>query len=290
MRIPNVSQPRKAPLDYLSVPLSAIGFGSLVYGLSTIGEGHGSPGFAPPWAPVALGLVFIAIFVLRQIRLAPQGKALLDLRTFRYRTFSVAAGMMGVCMMSLFGMIIFLPIYMQSVLGLGALTAGLLLLPGGLLMGLMAPAVGRAFDKIGARKLVIPGTLLVSAALWMMSFFGMETPVWLVLAAHVLLSLGLSLLFTPLFTSGLGSLPQDLHHYGSAVVGTIQQVCGAAGIALYVSVMSLYGSAALEAGAAAAAANAAGVSAAFATAAIVSVVMIAVSVFVRRPKDMLPNS
>ena len=115
---------------------------------------------------------------------------------------------------------------------LAPLAAGLALLPGGLLMGLMAPTVGRIFDRAGARKLVIPGSVFVAAGLWSMATLGVETAVWHVLVCHILLSIGLAMLFTPLFTSSLGSLPPELYSYGSAVLGTVQQVAGAAGIAL----------------------------------------------------------
>jgi len=284
----NVGEPRKTPLDLPSVPLSAVGFGALVYGLSTIGETSGANGSGlPVWLPLTVGLAVLAVFFVRQVRLAPQGRALLDLRTFRTRTFAVSSAMMGLCMMSLFGMIILLPIYLQSVLQLTPLKSGLLLLPGGMAMGLMAPLVGRLFDRIGARKLVIPGSILVSGGLWSMALLGTGSALWQVLAAHMVFSLGLSLLFTPLFTSSLGSLPKDLNPYGSAVIGTIQQVCGAAGIALFVSIMSLRMADSIEAGATLVDAAADGVSAGFVTGALISLCMIVASFFVRRPPDMV---
>ncbi len=282
-RLQNVTEPRKAPLDLISVPLSALAFGGLVYGLSTLGEGHGSGGAVPVWAPLAVGFVALALFIARQIRLAPKGRALLDLRTFRVRVFSVAVVMMAFCMMSLFGMIILLPIYMQNVLGMEPLEAGLLLLPGGLAMGLMAPWVGRAFDRIGARKLVIPGSVLVCLGLGSMSLLGTGSAIWQVLACHLLLSIGLALLFTPLFTSSLGSLPKDLYSYGSAVIGTVQQVAGAAGIALFVSIMSIRIGTEMAAGAELVDATAAGVRAGFLTGGLISLLMIGASFFVRRP-------
>ncbi|WP_425072329.1 MDR family MFS transporter [Sagittula sp. S175] len=284
-RLVNVNEPKARPLDLISVPLSAVGFGALVYGLSTIGESHGA---APvqPWMPLTLGVVVIALFAARQLKLAPQGRALLDLRTFGNRVFTVSVVMMGLCMMALFGMIILLPIYMQNVLGMEPLEAGLSLLPGGLLMGLMAPTVGRLYDRIGARKLVIPGGFFVSAGLWLMATLHAETAVWHVLVCHVILSIGLALLFTPLFTSALGSLPKELYSHGSAVLGTTQQVAGAAGIALFVSVMSLAAAAAASGGADVVHATAAGVRAGFMTGGAVSLALIVAGFFVRRPPDM----
>ncbi|QPM91485.1 MDR family MFS transporter [Pseudooceanicola algae] len=279
----NVTEPRKARLDLLSVPLSAIGFGSLVYGLSTIGEGHGAGGPVPVWLPLVLGIVVLAIFVRRQLRLGREGRALLELRTLGVRVYAVSVIMMGLAMMALFGMIILLPIYMQNVLGLDELHSGLLLLPGGMTMGLLAPFVGRLFDRLGARKLVIPGAILVSAGLWSMTMLGIGSPFALVLVCHMLLSAGLALLFTPLFTSSLGSLPPELYPHGSAVIGTIQQVSGAAGIALFISVMSLRIGAALDSGAEMVVATQFGLHGAFTVAATISLLLIVAGFFVRRP-------
>ncbi|GGG71742.1 MFS transporter [Salipiger pallidus] len=289
-KLVNVTEPKKTPLDLVSVPLSALGFGGLVYGLSAIGEGHGKGGAVPPWLPLAVGALVVLWFGARQLRLGPQGRALLDLRTFRVRVFTVSVVMMALCMMALFGMIILLPIYMQTVLGMTPLQAGLLLLPGGLLMGLMAPFVGRMFDKVGARKLVIPGSVAVSGGLWAMAALGTDSGMAAVLGAHVLLSIGLALLFTPLFTSSLGSLPKELYPYGSAVIGTVQQVAGAAGIALFVSVMSLRIGTEIAAGADMVDATAAGVRVGFATGAAIAMLMIVASFFVRRPPDMVKDA
>lgn len=282
-RLVNVTIPRKVPLDLLSVALSVIGFGGVVYGLSSIGEGHGEGGPVPLWATLLIGSAGLGIFVWRQLTLGPKDRALLDLRTFRVRVFTVAVIMMAFAMMSLFGIIILLPLYMQNVLGMAPLQAGLLLLPGGLMMGLLAPVVGRLFDRFGARKLVIPGAVLVSAALWQMAMLGQESALWPVLVAHMTLSIGLALLFTPLFASSLGSLPRDLYAHGSAVIGTAQQIAGAAGIALFVSIMSLRTAAALAGGADVLTATAAGLRTAFICGASVSLVMIFAAFFVRRP-------
>ncbi|WP_298497442.1 MDR family MFS transporter [uncultured Maritimibacter sp.] len=289
-RLVNVTEPKKVPLDVISVPLSAIGFGGLVYGLSTIGEGHGEGGGVPLWLPLAVGGVVLVAFILRQVALGPKDRALLDLRTFKHPIFTVAVIMMGLAMMALFGMIILLPIYMQNVLGMEPLQAGLMLLPGGLLMGLLAPVVGRLFDAYGARKLVIPGSLAVSVALWLMVTFTPETGIAKVLAAHIILSAGLAFMFTPLFTSSLGALPQALYSHGSAVIGTVQQVAGAAGIALFVSIMSVITAAGLERGLDQAHALSEGLSAGFMVGAIASLAMLIAGFFVRRPPDMVPGA
>lgn len=287
LRLVNVNEARPRKLDLLSVPLSALGFGGLVYGFSAIGEGHGEGGPLPLWLPIVLGAVFLLAFIWRQLVLGPQDRALLDLRTLGVKVFSVSVVMMGLAMMALFGMIMLLPLFMQNVLQLNTLHSGLLLLPGGLIMGLLSPTVGRLFDKLGARKLVIPGATIVSAGLWLMTLLVPGSSMLLVLGSHTLLSVGLALLFTPLFTSSLGSLPKHLYSHGSAVIGTVQQVAGAAGIAIFISVMSLRVGREMETGADTVTAMSAGLHQAFVVAASISVLMIVAGFFVRRPPDSL---
>ncbi|WP_206690684.1 DHA2 family efflux MFS transporter permease subunit [Quadrisphaera sp. INWT6] len=201
-RMRDVTEPRATRLDVLSVVLSAVGFGGLVYGLSHLGEVGGS-GVAVSAASIAVGVVVTGLFVLRQLQLQRRGDdparpgVLLDLRTFRTPVFAVSVVMFVVSMMALFGTIILLPLLMQTVLGLSVLTSGLLLLPGGLVMGLAAPHVGRAYDRVGPRPLLVPGTALVAAVLWTMTVVvSTTTPWWLLLALHVALSAGLALVFT----------------------------------------------------------------------------------------------
>ncbi|WP_424346642.1 DHA2 family efflux MFS transporter permease subunit [Kocuria sp. CH-021] len=278
LRMPNVTEPRAASLDVPSVVLSALGFGGLVYGLSTIGEGAAAA--VPAWAPLGVGAAALAVFVRRQLRLQRADRALLDLRTFTSRTFTAATVVLGLSVTALFGTLLVLPLYLQHVQGLDPLATGLLLLPGGLVMGLLAPAVGRVYDRSGPAVLLVPGTLVVSGALWSLTLTSEETPVPAVLLAHVVLSTGLALIFTPLFTAGLGALPHELHAHGSAVVGTVQQVAGAAGAALFITVMTL-GTAA--SGAPGVEAAAAGVRAAFLCGAVISLLAVVGSFWVRRP-------
>jgi len=184
----------------------------------------------------------------------------------------------------LLGAIVLLPIYMQTVQQLAPLTTGLLLLPGGLVMGLLGPVVGRLYDRFGARALLIPGTVLTSMSLWSATLLGVHSPAAQILVFHLLLSVGLAFVFTPLFTAGLGALPARLYSYGSAIFGATQQLAGAAGVALLVSVYSVRSAAMADSGAVGVEAVAGGVHAAFVVAACLSVAAIVGALFVRTPQ------
>ncbi len=280
-RITSIGEPTSTRIDILSVVLAALGFGGLVYGLSSVG--HSSGGTISPvvWSAFAVGVVGLVAFVLRQLALQRTDRALLDLRTFRSTTFTIASVMMMLMMATLLGTIVLLPIYLQNVLMLEPLTTGLLLLPGGLLMGVLGPVVGRLYDRFGARALLVPGTIATSAALWSTTMFTAESSIVQVLGFHLLLSVGLALVFTPLFTSGLGAVPPHLYSYGSAIFGTTQQLAGAAGVALLVSVLSVRSAEMAGQGASVIEQTAGGVHAAFLVAATLSLFAIVGAFMIR---------
>ena len=235
--LPSDRKRSSARLSIPSVLISIPAFGGLVYGLSGIGSANADTRNV---ALVSLGVSLVALtgFVLLQLRLQRSDGALLDMRPFLHRQFTLALALMVLAMMALFGVIILLPMYLQNVRGLDVLTTGLLILPGGLLMGLLAPWVGKLFDKVGARPLLLPGGLLLSAVLFGYTTLDSDTPLVLIVGLHLLMSIALAFIFTPAFTAGLNPLPHSLHSHGSALLATLQQLGGAAGTALLVGVMA----------------------------------------------------
>ncbi|MDQ6897426.1 MAG: DHA2 family efflux MFS transporter permease subunit [Actinomycetota bacterium] len=234
----NVGSPERSRLDVVSILLAALGFGGFVYGLSQVGADPSAGGL--PAAPtIAGGLVLVAAFAWRQLRLQRSGTPLLDLRTLGFRTFTLTLTLMCLSFMALMGVMITLPMFLQSVHGMSPLATGLLLMPGGLVMGLLGPKVGSLFDRYGARALVVPGATLMLGALVGFATIGTGTPAWWLLTLHVLMSVALALIFTPVFTAGLAVLPAHLYAHGSAVLSTLQQVAAAIGTAVVVTILSV---------------------------------------------------
>ena len=281
--VKNITTPRAVPFDALSIVLSATAFGGLIYGLSSIGEATEGHAAVPPAVPLVVGAAALAVFVWRQLGLQRRDAALLDLRPFRSRTFSVGVGMMLISMGALFGTLILLPIFLQNVMGLSTLETGLVLLPGGLTMGLIAPLVGRLFDRVGPRPLVVPGSVVVATALGLMTLLGAGSETWHVVLVHVLLSIGLGFLMTPLMTSALGSVEPALYSHGSAIMNTLQQLTGGAGTALFITVMSTRTASGIAEGLDPVAAQAVGIHDAFLWGAGLAVVAVAFSFLVRKP-------
>ncbi|GAA1780079.1 DHA2 family efflux MFS transporter permease subunit [Streptomonospora arabica] len=271
------SRTRAVPLDVLSVLLSAVGFGGLLYGLSSIGESGGGEHPVPPWSAVVVGVAALVVFVVRQLRLQRHDRALLDLRPFTNRSFVVALILAGLLFMCLLGVAsILLPLYLQTVMDTGTFVSGLAVLPGGLVLGALGRPVGAMFDRFGARPLVIPGALAMAVSLWLFAALGPDSPLAAVVAIHVVLMTGLGLMMTPLMTESLGSLPDHLTSHGSAILTTLQQVAGAFGTAVFVTVAAL-------ASATAGAPDAAGLRTAFMVAGCIGVLAVVTALFVRRP-------
>lgn len=294
--IHNLGGTTKAPLDVLSIILSAFGFGGIVFGLSQVGGAatHGvteadaaasSLSTISMIVSLAVGVIALGLFIWRQLHLQKEDDALMDLRVFRSGNFSLSIGQMGLLSVAFFGTLTVLPLYLQAVLGVSALQTGLVALPGALVMGFTGPLIGRIYDRWGTRVLLIPGSIIAAGSLWYFTTFDENTSIWVVAIAQTILSLGLAMSFTPLFTASLGSLRPKLYSHGSAVVGTVQQVAGAAGIALMIAVMSAVTASAVQSGASLAEAGAAGAHAAFLLAAIVSLPLLVGAFFIRKPAD-----
>lgn len=231
----NVTEVTKPKIDYISLVYSSIGFGSLVYGFSSVG--NSADGFADPLVLlfISIGVIGIVLFVLRQLKLE---EPIMNMRVFRYPMFTHAVFLFLIIIMAMFASEIILPIYMQGPLALSAATAGLILLPGSILNGIMSPFMGALFDKFGPRVLMIPATIVLSGTMFMMSRLTLDTPIWVVVTSYILLMLSVSAIMMPAETNGLNQLPKRLYPHGTAVMSTLQPVAGAIGVSVFISIMN----------------------------------------------------
>ncbi|MFT4305618.1 MAG: MDR family MFS transporter [Microbacterium sp.] len=274
--------------DALSVVLAALGFGGLVYALSSLEQILDAAAW-PPLAAAVVGLAALTMFALRQARLRLRREgALLDLRPFRSREFRLGVPLAMIAMGTMLGTVTVLPLYLQDGRGVSALATGLLVLPGGLVQGVLSPFVGRLYDRFGPRPLVIPGTLLIAGAQWMLTSVGTTTPLWAVCAMFVAFSAGLGLVMTPLLTHTLSSLEPGLYPHGTAILSTLQQLAGAAGTAALVAALTIGAAATASEGAAADIAEIAGTRGAFVVGGVLSLLAVAGALFIRRIRREQP--
>lgn len=231
----NVSEVTKPKIDILSLIFSTIGFGAIIYGFSAAGESN--TGFLSPsvYVLIIIGIIGVVLFSLRQFKLK---EPVMDLRVFKYPMYTHAVFMFLIIIMAMFASEIILPVFMQGPLALTAAAAGLVLLPGSLLNGLMSPFMGQMFDKFGPRFLMIPATIVLSVTVFTMSKLTAETPVWVVVLCYILLMLSISAIMMPAQTNGLNQLPKSLYPHGTAVMTTLQPVAGAIGVSVFISIMN----------------------------------------------------
>ncbi len=281
--LPNIGEHGTQRLDIWSVLLTIPAFGGIVYALSQFGI-TSSTGIGVAVGVLLIGVLCLLAFGWRQLRLQKAGDPLLDLRAFRFGMFSLSAALLCLVFMTFLGAFILLPIYLQSVRGLSSLATGLLLLPGGLLMGLLSPAVGKIFDRYGPKVLVPPGATVIALMMLALTQVDQHTSVWWLLAVHMILSVGLACFLTPTFTTGLNPLPPSLYSHGSAIMGTLQQVAGAAGTALVVTVMASRMASLMGRGSSEIVAQTAGLQSSFAIITVFAGAAIVLALFLRNPR------
>lgn len=281
-KLTNVGVRRRSPLDVLSLLLSALAFGGLVYALSSVGViAAGEEGARVALVAGAVGFVALVVFVWRQVLLTRQRRALLDVRPLTVPTYVIALAAMVLVQVSLLGLVNTLPLYLQGALLTGALVAGLANLPGGILETIFSPVGGMLYDRVGPRPLVIPGLAVMTVMMIVLATVDHATPVWLVVVVFAVYSVGLAFVLTPLMTSALSSLSGELYGHGSAILNTLLQLAGAAGTAAMIAILS----AGSEAGGGTPQAVGEGSADAFAATAAVTAGALVVALFLRPARD-----
>ncbi|MDR7236810.1 DHA2 family efflux MFS transporter permease subunit [Neobacillus drentensis] len=220
-------------LDFLSVVLSSIGFGGLLYGFSSAGkEGWDSP---QVYGTLAVGIISLVTFILRQLS---QERPLLNFRIYKYPMFALSSAISMVVTMAMFSGMLLLPIYVQNIRGISPMDAGLMLLPGAILMAIMMPVTGKLFDKFGGRALAIVGLAITVITSYLFSKLTLETTYTHLIILYTVRMFGMSMVNMPVTTNGLNQLPARFYPHGTAMNNTMSQVSGAIGTALLVTVMT----------------------------------------------------
>ncbi|MCQ2009596.1 MAG: MDR family MFS transporter [Sporolactobacillus sp.] len=225
----NVSQATKPKVDVFSVVLSTLGFGGLVYGMGSGAEGG--------WLGLVLLIVGVAsliLFVWRQLAIA---NPILDFRAFKYPMYTLATIILILVMVTLFATMILLPLYLQRALLLSSFSAGLVLLPGGLINGMLSPVMGKLFDRFGPRWLVTPGLVIMCVVIWLFSRLTVSESMLYVIILYAALLIGMSMVMMPVTTTGMNQLPKQMYPHGTAIMNTLQQVAGGIGTALFIGIM-----------------------------------------------------
>lgn len=223
----------KRRLDVRSLIQSTIGFGALLYGFASVST-NGWLDLKTVILPIVIGLVGIYVFFRHQTEMK---RPFLDVSVFESRNFTLGTIIAALLAMAMIGVEMVMPLYMQNVKGLSPFESGLNLLPGALMMMIMAPIAGNLFNKIGPRRLAILGSLLLFVSTVSLLFINEETGIHNVTLLYTLRMFGIAMAMMPLNAFAMSSLQGKRITDGSAATNTVRQVASSLGTALLVSVL-----------------------------------------------------
>jgi len=228
-----MAQNKNATIDYLSVIMSCIGFGGLLYGFSSAS--------ADGWTDtivlttLIVGAIALVVFIVRQLKMK---EPLLDLRVYKYPMFALSSIIAIVNAVAMFSGMILTPAYVQKVRGISPLDSGLMMLPGAIVMGIMSPITGKLFDKFGPRALAVVGLVVTAISTYMLAHLQIDSSYAYIILVYTLRMFGMSMVMMPIMTNGLNQLPNRLNPHGTAINNTAQQVSGSIGTAVLVTIMN----------------------------------------------------
>ena len=229
----NVLETSKPKLDFASLGLSTIGFGSLLYGFSSVGDNGWTSTVV--LSTLIIGVIFIIGFIWRQLTME---NPFLQLRVFKHAEFTIAAILSSVANMAMVGAEMVIPLYLQIIHGFSAFESGLSLLAGALMMGVMSPITGRAFDRFGAKRLAILGMFLLTIGTIPFAFITRNTATVYIVVLYAVRMFGIAMVMMPATTAGMNALPVELMGHGTAVNNTTRQIASSIGTAILTSVLS----------------------------------------------------
>src|SRR5215212_12089665 len=231
--VPESKDPAAPRLDLPGFGLSIVGLTTLVWAIIEAP----SRGWTDPTMLVAFGLAAAILGAFMAWELHTR-EPMLDIRLFRNPRFSGASAAITLVFFSMFGTIFFLTQYLQGVLGLSALEAGVRVTPiaVGLILG--GPISAKLAERIGTKIVVTGGLLLVALGLMIVTQFAVDSSYGIVAAHLIVLGFGMGMAMAPATESVMGALPLEKASVGSAVNDTTRTTGGALGVAILGSLLA----------------------------------------------------
>lgn len=230
----NVTEQRETEIDFLSIFLSTIGFGGILYGFTTLQTG-GETGTSTIIS-IGVGVLSLCLFTIRQLRLKTP---ILELRTLKVPVFTLVTVISILSFSLLISIETILPMYVQNAQQLSALHAGLVAAPGALTLAVMSLFAGSLFDKYGGKTIAVIGFVLLSVSTLGFNFFlGLDTSLVFTAILFMISMAGVALINMPLMTAGINALPDNLIAHGTAIINTARQFGGSLGLTFIVSFIS----------------------------------------------------
>ncbi|NUI90796.1 MDR family MFS transporter [Staphylococcus borealis] len=231
--IKNVGTTVRTPIDLISIALSILGFGGLLYGVSSIS----SDGWDDPLVLTTVigGLILVGLFIWRQEKL---DNPLLSFKVFKNKEFAVGLSIMAATMISMIGSETVLPMFVQNLLGRTPIDSGLILLPGAIVMAIMSIISGWLYETFGAKVLAIIGMFIVLVTTSYFVVMDEHTSTIMLATIYAIRMIGIALGLMPIMTHTMNQLTPELNAHGSSMTNTIQQIAGSIGTAGLITILS----------------------------------------------------
>jgi EmrB/QacA subfamily drug resistance transporter len=183
----------------------------------------------------AAAINLLALFVVVELQVK---HPMLDVRVFKIWPFVNSLLLIAAMMFGLFVVMFYIPLFLQNIQILSAFDAGLVLLPQGLVMGVLMPFAGALYDKFGARWLATIGLALTGSGILMLSRLNVDIPRGELRLGTIVMAAGLGLAMMPIMTGGLSSLPSEFSGAGNAFNTLAQRVSSALGLAMITAMVT----------------------------------------------------
>lgn len=214
-----ISERKTVPgLDYLGMILGPLAFAALAYGVNEGGQSWTSN---QTITGLSIGGIALLLFIIVELR---QKEPLIELRIFKSSDFTRGIVVSWMVQIALFGIMVLIPLYYQTVKGYGPLKTGLVMMPQALATAIMMPIGGRLFDRIGARPLAVAGLGTITTALIMLSQITPDTSLTYIVLSLVLVGGGMGLSMMPVNTHVLNSAPKSLVSRVTSLTAAAQQI------------------------------------------------------------------
>jgi EmrB/QacA subfamily drug resistance transporter len=184
---------------------------------------------------ITVSVLSLALFVVIELEVADP---LLDVRVFRYWAFTNSLLLISVLMVGLFGVLFYIPLFLQQVQGLGALDAGITVLPQALVMAVLMPIAGRVYDRIGPRWPATIGVTIVAVATYLMHNLTIDTSREQIIWWLMLRAVGLGIAMMPIMTGGISAIPTAQVNAASAFNNVAQRTSAALGLAVLTAIFT----------------------------------------------------
>ncbi|MBF0541252.1 MAG: DHA2 family efflux MFS transporter permease subunit [Nitrospirae bacterium] len=224
---PHYMTKQKMTIDYWGLTFLITGLGSIQYILD---KGQEEDWLSSPKIQI-LSIVFIVSFILLIINELYHEHPIINLRLFKDRTYTMGNMIMFFTFFNLFGSIVLLPIFLESMMGYTSFDAGLVLGPGGAATLISMQFAGRFVNKINPKLLLGTGIIICSFTTYLMSQFNLEADFWTFVWPRITLGLGMGLVFIPLTLSTLSHIPREKMSEATSLYNLLRNMGGSVGIA-----------------------------------------------------------